>query len=197
MNKSLQCASSESQQELAIERNQHIYGYQEALRNRQQIESEAARTSDPDEQAALRDQWHFYDTELQRCEQEVRRLTPRQVTPLERKQMAFMQKNAPFLQREGQRGVAAMDLAHNYLVSRGHNPNARGFNEKVRSLLEMYGGNLQQLTGGQVANVRYDPQEQALTANEAAKLSGLSPERYNQYVRAVHAAGKMSYQERK
>jgi len=82
-------------------------------------------------------------------------------------------------------------------VSRGYNPNARGFNEKVRTLLEMYGGNLQQITGGQCANVRFDPQEQSLTATEAAKISGLSPERYNQYARALYAQGRFSYQQKK
>ena len=188
---------SKQREEIAMERNQAIYSYQQSLQSRQEIERQAACTNDPDEQQYLRDQWHYFDAELQRAEQDIRRFTPPQISLPCRKSSGRFCSEIKLSLREGQRGVAAMDLAHNYLVSRGYNPSARGFNEKIRTLLEMYGGNLQQITGGQCANVRFDPQEQSLTATEAAKISGLSPERYNQYARAAYAQGRFSYQQKK
>jgi hypothetical protein len=67
---------SKQQEEIALERNQAIRGYELSLQNRQEIEREAATTNDPDEQQRLRDMWHYYDAELQRCEADIRRFTP-------------------------------------------------------------------------------------------------------------------------
>jgi hypothetical protein len=58
----------------------------------------------------------------------------------------------------------------------------------MRSLLEMYGKDV---------GVRYDRNEEGLTATEAARISGLSGERYNQFAKAAHAAGRFSYQQKR
>src|SRR5215831_5549373 len=64
------------QQELQADYAQAVYGYQESLRNRQEIESQAARTTDPAERQQLTDDWHYFDAEVQRNEAELRRFTP-------------------------------------------------------------------------------------------------------------------------
>src|SRR5262245_42840965 len=107
--------------EIALERNQAVLGYQESLANRQQIEQEAAVETDPNEKAALVDSWHYYDSEVPRCEQDIQRLTPPQANP---RQVKFMQRRAPFIERHGQQAVAAMDMAHRYATApRAAHPN--------------------------------------------------------------------------
>lgn len=187
----LRMRQAKQAQEIQAERNQHIYGYQEALRKRQEIESEAARTTDPDEQAALRDNWHFWDGELQQCEAEIRRLTPRQLTKEEQGGMAYMHRRQAFINRHGQKAIQAIDLAHQHLAStRNWKVGSPRYYKALDTLIEMYGPDY--------LGVRFDPESDiALTPNEAAKISGLSPERYNQYVRAAQAAGRFSWQQKK
>src|SRR5262245_25478487 len=64
------------QEEYAADYNQAVYGREESLRQRQEIEQEAALTTDPNERAELVDQWHYHDAEVQRCKQQIRELTP-------------------------------------------------------------------------------------------------------------------------
>jgi len=50
---------------------------------------------------------------------------------------------------------------------------------------------LLEINGEQLFGVRYDRSEQMLTPNQAAKISGLSPQRYNHAVRTMHAQGRL------
>jgi hypothetical protein len=196
-----QMRQSKQQEEIALERNQAIYGYQQSLQNRQEIERQAALTNDPDEQAALRDAWHYHDQELQRCEADIRRFTPYQPSEADKALARFTERNRAFLERHGQSGIQAFDLADRYATAprnpttsnpahtgMGLRRGTRPYFEAMRSLLEMYGKDY--------LNVRYDRNEEGLTATEAARISGLSPERYNQYAKATHAAGRFSYQQK-
>ena len=178
---------SKQQEEIALERNQAIRGYELSLQNRQEIEREAATTNDPDEQQRLRDMWHYYDAELQRCEADIRRFTP--PAPPDPRAVEYMRRRQPFINKYGQRAIQAFDLAHQHLASTGNwKIGSPRYYKALDTLLEMYGPD---------HGIKFDPNEIALTPNEAAKISGLSPERYNQAVRAVHAARKFSYQEKK
>src|SRR5262249_51622575 len=95
-----------------VDYNQAVYGREEALRNRQDIERQAATTSDPEEREQLRGDWHYYDAEVQRCEQDIRARTPQQPHP---NAVRANWEDRSFYQREGQNGANAMNTAHNYL----------------------------------------------------------------------------------
>jgi len=64
----------------------------------------------------------------------------------------------------------------------GLTPNTPQYFEAIDNLLTMYAKDY---------GLRYDPEELALTPNEAAKASGLSANQYNAGLRAVSAAGRL------
>jgi hypothetical protein len=115
----------------------------------------------------------------------------------------FAQRNASFLQKYGQRAYEALDAAHQYML-RPRNPNTNdprytgmGFNpqhvfspeyfRRLKDLMEV---------NGQLFDVRYDPSEQTLTANEAARISGLSPQAYNYAAKTMWAQGRLGGQKK-
>jgi len=149
-----------------VDYNQAVYGRNEALQNRQEIERQSALTNDPSEQEQLKHDWHYYDAEVQRCEQDIRERTPQQLPPSI--QRANYQ-DQEFYKREGQNGAAAMNKAHEYLVSRGWPSYAAGTIEGARTMVQMYGGD-SRISG--LPPVRYDPNEQTMTRDEAARISG-------------------------
>jgi hypothetical protein len=177
-----QMRAAKQQEELAVERNQAIYGYQESLKNRQEIERMAATTADADERQALRDQWFYFDAEVQANEANLRKLTPPpQADP---KAVAYLQRRSPFLQKYGQKGMQAFQLAHNHLASTGNwKIGSPAYYKAIDTLLEMYGPDY---------GMRFDPSSDiSLSPNEAAKISGLSPESYNRGVQAMHRQGRL------
>jgi hypothetical protein len=170
------------QEELAVERNQAIYGYQQSLQNRQEIERQAATTADPEERQRLADDWHYFDAEVQACEANIRKMTPPpQADP---KAVAYLQRRSPFLQKYGQKGMQAFQLAHNHLASTGNwKIGSPAYYKAIDTLLEMYAPD---------HGMRFDPSSDiSLTPNEAAKISGLSPESYNRGVQAMHRQGRL------
>src|SRR5262245_44700544 len=156
------------QEELAAEYNQCVYGREEALRSRQEIESEAARTFDPDEKAALKDQWHYFDEEVQRCEQQMRAMTP--PAPPDPQAVAFMQKKQAFRERYGQAADQAIALAHQRAITprnsqattathpltygHGTQPGSRAYWRAVNQELE---------TNAHLLGLHYDPTSDSLT----------------------------------
>jgi hypothetical protein len=48
-----------------------------------------------------------------------------------------------------------------------------------------------EMHGETLFGVKYDRAEEALTADEACKISGLAPNQYNYAVRAMHAQGRL------
>jgi hypothetical protein len=140
----------------------------------------------------------FRDDDCKQLEQEWSQYVPQrpQVDP---RLAEFARRNTAFLQRYGQRGYQALDQAHQYMMRRRNNttidPRYRGMGwkpenvfspayfENLKSLLEMHGETL--------FGVKYDRDEESLTATEAAKISGLSPQHYNYAARAMHAQGRL------
>jgi hypothetical protein len=151
-----------AQEQYQTDYNQYLYGREEALRNRQEIERQAAVASDPDEREQLREQWYYHDAEFQECDAEVRKRTPRQ-TPESVKRANYQDQE--FYRREGQNGVAAMRKAHDYLVACGRAPYAPATIEDSRTMLEMYG---QDSSISGLPPVRYDPNEQTPDWKEIA-----------------------------
>src|SRR5262245_3139108 len=163
------------QQELAADYNQAVYGREESLRNRQEIERQAATIADPNERAQLTDDWHYYDAEVQRCEADMRRLNPPQ-QQMDPRTVRFIQERKPFVERYGYAGAQqAWGLAHNHLTRPGAakwDVNSPEYFKAVDELVEMYGPQY---------GYRFDPSSDVqLTPNEAAEISGLSPRQYNQ-----------------
>src|SRR5215510_8233249 len=113
-----------------------------------------------------------------------------------------MRRNSTFIEREGQRGVQAVTDALGYM-QRPRNPNSndprytgmamtpqqiftpQGL-DKLETLLETHG----QLFHG----VKFDKNEKTLTANAVAKMSGLSPQQYNEASREMGRQERFSWQ---
>jgi hypothetical protein len=134
---------------------------------------------------AIRDQdqetAEFCDSDCVELEKEWAQYNPPQ-PQFDPKAVEFMQRNRPFFQKYGATGAANADKAHQYLMSRGWKPNTKQYYDGVKTLLEMYGKDF---------GTPYDPNDQTLSANEAARISGLSPERYNHAVKTMWAAGRI------
>jgi hypothetical protein len=98
----------------------------------------------------------------------------------------FVRRRAPFVERHGQAAYAAMDLAHRYTMQRmGLTPNTPQYFKRMDDLLSLYAKDY---------GLRYDPEEKMLTANEAARISGLSPQQYNQSARQISNQRRFSWQ---
>jgi hypothetical protein len=166
----------------------------------QQIRSEYSQVQrERDEAIASNDldTAELRDMDCQQLEEEWRRYNPPQQT-IDPRLVRFAQRNSQFLEKYGARAYQALDEAHKYMMrprrsdtnnpaytGMGWNPRAvftPQYFDKLKSLLELH--------GEQFLGVRYNRDEEALTANEAARISGLSPQRYNQAARAVAAHGK-------
>src|SRR5262245_1138292 len=94
-----------AQEEAAVDYNQVTYGRELALQNRQEIERQAATTADPEEREQLKEQWHYFDSEVQACENEMRRLAP--PAPPDPTAVAYLKQRAPFIQKYGQQATQA------------------------------------------------------------------------------------------
>src|SRR5262245_33335559 len=161
-----------AQEDYQVDYNQAVYGREQALLRRQEIEQAAARTNDPDERQQLMDEWHVADGEFLACSKEIQRLTPPPINPTVQR---FAREDQAFYQREGQNGLAAMDRAHAYLVSRGWPSGTARTLQGARDLVGMYGQD-SRISG--LPPVRYDENERALDWKEAAAASGLSEQSY-------------------
>jgi hypothetical protein len=171
------------QQELAADYNQALCGREESLRNRQEIERQAAVETDPDERARLTDAWHYYDAEVQRCEADIQRLTPPQYHP---KDVSLIQKNANYFQKHPQRGAQAAHYVTNLVQRIGITPDHPEYEDMMHRGMEFYGERF---------NAPYDRNNELLTPNEVAKMSfGDDPnaaKRYNNAVRELTAQGRL------
>jgi len=162
--------------------------YREAVRER----DEAAARGDVDE-------FEMRDADCERLEQDWNYLNPPRPPQMDPRLVQFAKQNAGFLQKYGQRAYQALDAAHAYMM-RPRNPNTNnpahtgmGWNpqqvftpqyfDKMKDLLEMHGENF--------LGVKYDRNEEMLTPNEAAKISGLSPQQYNHAVRTMASQGRL------
>src|SRR5262245_58045821 len=174
------------QEELAADYNQAVLGHEESLRNRQQIERQFATTTDPAEQQALKDDWHYYDAEVQRCEQDIAARTPPQPPQMDPKAAQWLANNKAFFDRHGPQAVAAVQGAHAWLTRSGNagwKVNSPEYFRAIESLLET--------SGPLYYNVTYDPKETALTANQVCRMTGIDAKTYNQAYAELKADGRV------
>src|SRR5215472_4341984 len=143
------------------------------------------------------------DDQAQYLENEYRTLVGPQQPQIHPAWQVWMQRNASFIEREGERGVQAVTEALGYM-QRARNPNSndprytgmgmtpqqiftpQGL-EKLEDLLETH--------GSQFYGVKFDKNEQPLTMHGAAKASNLDQRTYNSFADAYQkakAAGRVS-----
>jgi hypothetical protein len=81
-----------------------------------------------------------------------------------------------------------MDLANQYVTGKmGLRPGTRDYVEAMDTMLETHGPDY--------CGVTFDPKtDAALTATEAAKISGLSPQAYNRASQQLSAQKRFSWQ---
>jgi hypothetical protein len=145
----------------------------EAQNRVQQIQAEHAQTvAELDQAVAEGDMTtaHYRALDANQLESEYYQYCPPQpkVHPA---LMGFARDHKSFFQRYGQQAVQAADRAYYYLLNdRRRRPNTIK-QKDIEDLLEMHG----QTYGG----VRFDPSERELNATQAAKISGVSAQTYN------------------
>lgn len=160
---------------------------------------EAVRERD---EAAARGDWETFELRDNDCimhEQQWAALNPPQPPQMDPRSVEWLKRHQAFRDRHGQAADAAIQLAHKYATA-PLNPNPSAANisagkhgmglavnspayfEAVDNLLTMYAKDF---------GLHYDPDEVALTPNEAAKASGLTANQYNAGLRAVSAAGRL------
>jgi len=142
----------------------------------------------------------YRDMDCQQLEQEYAHYNPPQ-QQIDPRIQEFVRRRTPFVERHGQAAYQAMDMAHNY-ATRPRNPNTNNpaatgmgltpgtqqYFDAMDSLLTMYSKDL---------GLRYDPDEKLLTANEAAKISGLPVKTYNQAAQEIGRQGRYSWQQKR
>src|SRR5215831_1265118 len=140
------------------------------------------------------------DDQCQYLENEFRQLVGPQQPQVDPRMAEFVRRRTPFVERHGQAAYQAMDMAHQY-ATRPRNPNTnnpahtgmgltpgtQAYFDAMDDLLTMYAKDL---------GLHYDPSEKLLTANQAAKISGLSPKAYNEAAQEIGRQGRYSWQEK-
>jgi len=161
-------------------------------------ERDAAAAAGDWEEARLR------NSDVGMWQDQERAMSPPQQPQIDQRLVQFAQQNRQFLERHGVQGYQAIDAAHAYMMrprrsdtndprytGMGWNPRAvftPQYFDKLKDLLEMHGENY--------FGVKYDRAEESLTPNEAAKISGLSPNAYNNALHAVNAQGRLGNRNR-
>jgi len=157
--------------------------YREAVRER----DEAAARGDVDE-------FEMRDTDCERLEQDWQALNPPQPPPADPRLVQFGQRNNDYLNklraRVGpERAGQFLNWIDARLVNMGIQRNSPQYFQRGRDMLE--------LDSARLTGVPYDSKEQALTANEAAKISGLSPDAYNRASQEIGTQGRFSWQQKR
>src|SRR5262249_9120628 len=124
------------------------------------------------------------DDQAQYLENEYAQLVGPQQPQMNPQWANWMQRNANFIEREGERGMKAVTDALAYM-QRPRNPNSNdprytGMGMTPQQIFTQQGldrlEDLLETHGAQFYGVRYDKNEKTLTANGAAKISGLTPQ---------------------
>jgi hypothetical protein len=186
-------------EQIAQWRNQRA---QQQVANRlEQIKSEHAEAARERDQAIANNDLEtaeFRDDDCKQLEMEWNQYVPPQ-SQVDPRLAEFARRNVGFLQRYGQKGYQALDAAHQYMMRPRNrsttDPRHTGMGfrpehcftphyfERLKDLMEMHGETL--------FGVKFDRNEEALTATEAAKISGLPANHYNYAVRMMHAQGRL------
>jgi hypothetical protein len=172
-----------AQRQVAERVNQIAAEYRDAVRERDQaIANNDAETAE----------WR--DADCQQLEQEYVTYCPPQPPPVDPRLARFEQRNTDYLNklraRVGpQRAGQFLNSVDRHLLRMGIQRNSPDYFRRGRDMLELY--------SAPTTGVPYNSGDQALTANEAAKISGLTAEQYNHASRTMAAQGRFSWQQKK
>jgi hypothetical protein len=150
--------------------------------------------------SADEDSWHYWDRQAQELETNYLQLQPPEQPQADPRLVDFVQRNKSFFDRHGARAYQAADLAHQY-ITRARDPHATNpahtgmgidvdspeYIDRMKDLLSMYG---QDYFG-----VKFEPQSELPTSEEAARISGLSNKEWNRGLQKAIDEGKMSAQQ--
>jgi hypothetical protein len=146
------------------------------------------------------------DGDCERLEQEWNQYVPPQRPQMDPRAADWVQRNAPFFERHGDQKASKAVLDWVYYMMRPKNPNTNnpaytGMGLTYEQVVSPQGKKiLEELleTHGQAFhNVRFDPNEQTITATEAAKISGVSPQTYNNASRELARDGRFGFQQKR
>jgi hypothetical protein len=109
----------------------------------------------------------------------------------------WIRRNSSFIEREGQRGVQAVTDALAYMQrprTGSADPKYTGMGLRLEQIFTPQGMDkletLLETHGQQFYGVKYDSKEKTLTPNQAARISGVSADTYNNPSRQLAAAGR-------
>jgi hypothetical protein len=150
----------------------------------QQLRDEAAQHGDLDG-------FEIFDKDCERLEQEWAQTQPQ--GGLSEAKAQWIAQHRSLIDRYGARGINALGMAHQYATAprdpgnSGNRNQGMGLQEDtpeyfkaVEGLLEMY--------GKQAAGISFEPNE-ALSADEVCKMTGLQPKEYNRQARRMYQSG--------
>jgi len=103
------------------------------------------------------------------------------------KDVNLIQKNANYFQKYPQSGPKAALYVSNRLQQIGIPPNHPQYEDMMYRGMEYY---------GEKFNAPYDRNDEILTPDEAAKISGLSPKDYNKAAQEIGRQGRYSWQQK-
>jgi hypothetical protein len=127
----------------------------------------------------------YWDDSVQRLDAEFQSMLPPQPPQAHPKVVRLARRNASYFQKYGQRAAQMADQAHNYVTGKmGISPDSPKYEDAVLTFMELYGASH--------AGTPYDRSEQALTPNQAAKISGLNPDQYNNASRTLAGQGRFT-----
>ena len=136
------------------------------------------------------------DDQVQYLENEYRQLVGPQQPQVHPSWWGWIERNATFIEREGQRGVQAVQDAFGYMT-RPRNPNSTdprysGMGMTAQQIFTPQGldklEDLLETHGAQFYGVRFDKNEKTPTMADGAKISNLDQKTYNSYAQAYAAA---------
>ena len=187
-----------AQQIAALRQQRAQYDYAVQAENIKQDYAEAARLRDEAARRGDADSWHNYDRDCETLENDwARYFAPTQQQPqVDPRLTAYANRKKVFLDRHGMAAVQAMDLAHAYATRprnpSTNNPGATGMGlqpgspayfKAIDDLLEMYAKDY---------GLKYDPKEDTVGPNEAARISGVRHDEYNNGVKQMWQMGRNS-----
>jgi hypothetical protein len=171
------------QEEIAAWRMQRS---QQELANRaQEIQQEHAQYARERDTALANNDLEeaaYADNACQDLEQEYQKIVPPQ-PQYHPKDVKLMQVNNPYFRRYGQKGAQAAYAVNKHVTQRmGVSPDHPNYEALMKSGMELYAKDF---------GAPYDPNSQLLTADEAAKISGLNPQTYNQAYHQLKRQGRV------
>jgi hypothetical protein len=147
-----------------------------------------------------RTDYDYWDSQVEEAERGLAPYLQAQQPKFDPRFVEWYGRNQNFIQRYGQRANAAITDAHHYMF-RPRNPNTINpahtgcgmhpsqaytpeYFKKLEDILEMH--------SEMYHGIKYDPNEKSLTPNEAANISGVSPQHYNWASQQLAAQGKFN-----